>query len=121
MASAWYNQPEARSLLAGLTHQDLRIVQIGNHFEWELPEHVDRRLEFWLERTVDNQLGYTLSDIRGDEVKEDRWFSLYEEQASVNDIVCRRFGNPSTLMKWGLIRANSLFQKDPLCLLRKVK
>ncbi len=121
MAEAWYNQPEVRSILDGLTHQDLSIIQVKDHFEWDIPVVVDARVEMWHEKTVTEQLGYSLEDAKGDEDREERWFSFYESQASVNDVLIQRFGDPNLLFAFGLDRANKIWSKDPLSLLRKRK
>lgn len=117
MPGAWYNQPEAQAILDRISPSDINIDTIrtskGEVFVWVLPDDLEKRLEVIRYSTVDEQVGFRLSEVEHDFDKQERWYEEEETQASVSDRISAKWGNPNVLIGYGLETANRLWKKDP--------
>lgn len=123
MPAAWYNMPEAKTILAKITPDSVVITQNKQKvFVWALKDDsLESRLDVLRGRCVDALLGYNYADKGVSSARADAWFEAEESQASVNDRLRLRFGDPNLLQGYGIDSANRLWERDPFCIERADK
>lgn len=129
MAIPWFQQPEAQAILNRLRPQDLEIDKVlgyglddkhvPDRFEWTvMVDDIERRLEMFLTRQVDNDVGFTFEQAGDDYVMAKKWADYYEMLPSVQAVLNTKFGDPNILWGYGLDQARKIWKHDPLYLVR---
>lgn len=112
MALAWFQLPQAESLITGLEPRQLSIIAgEGGRYEWRVPEAIENEVDRLLDFCTNKEVGYTFEEFSDD--RRERWIAAYESQAPLRAFLHARFGDPTVFRELGypIPVANRMWQQ----------